>query len=358
MKPVVDNNLNRTSLKNLANDLKISGGKILLIQTAFLGDVILVTPLINALRKLFPRAEIHIVLIPQCQEILSNSVDRVIIFDKRDRANRKAQWLKLIDTLKSERYQLALIPHRSLRSALTARKAEIAVRIGFAKGPGKYIHTHLIQYQRNLYEGKRNLALLSPLCEYAGDGLPKINPDAKDISVVENLLAEMGVYRNQFVAMAPGAVWKTKRWHWEYYRSIARLIKQEQGLQVVTVGGSEDAELCSRIVDNKTLNFAGRLTPSQSAILISLSKLLISGDSAPAHLATAVDARQVIIFGSTSPRFGFGPLTANARILNLDLWCQPCTSHGRNFCPRFGSFKCLRDLTPEVVFERIRDWLL
>jgi heptosyltransferase-2 len=172
------------------------------------------------------------------------------------------------------------------------------------------------------------------------------------------LLADTGIVPGKFVVFAPGSVWLTKRWPAIHYRTMAELLLSGFGLKVLAVGGPADTDVCRSVVLEPNHNLSGRLSVLQTSALMGQARLVVSGDTAPAHLATSVRARQAIIFGSTVPRFGFAPPTPNARTLGLDLWCRPCTTHGRRFCPRWNSLKCLRDIRPELVVDSVRDWLI
>ncbi|MFH0766304.1 MAG: glycosyltransferase family 9 protein [Calditrichota bacterium] len=337
--------------------LERPGARILVIQTAFLGDVILATPLFRVLRKYLPQAEVHVLVLPSNAEVISSQVAKVITIDKRERRGLGERWKQLTRELKRNEYALALIPHRSGRSALTARRAGIPYRIGFARGWGRFWHTSRIPYESNLYEGQRNLKLLRSFLEFEDDGLPQLFPTEYDNGVVQKILDDSKLENYQFIVMAPGSVWATKRWPEEYYQILTKRIYQEAGLPTVWVGGKEDYELGERLSQTGGINLIGRFTPLQSAALMALSRLVISGDSAPAHLASAMRVRQLIIFGSTTPQFGFAPPVESARGVGVDLWCRPCNNHGRRRCPWSKKPACLYQVTPEYVFRSIEDWL-
>jgi heptosyltransferase-2 len=110
-------------------------------------------------------------------------------------------------------------------------------------------------------------------------------------------------------------------------------------------------EVCKQIAVEPKFNLAGRLSMMQFAALASQATLLISGDSAPAHVATAMLINQIVIFGSTSPWFGFMPPTDKARFVEVKLWCRPCTSHGRRMCPLFNKKTCLERIVPLRVAQ-------
>lgn len=345
-------------LSKLRNHLLIEGGKVLIIQTAFIGDVILVTSLIRALKDHFKNTKITVLTIPQNAAILHNQVDSVITFDKHDKRNRRENWEKTIKIVRDSKFDLALIPHRSFTSGWLASKAGIPNRIGFSRGTGSIFHTVKVRYEKNLYEGERNLRLLEPLYVKGSSGLPVLVPSDNDNQAVTSIHEKLNLKPGNYAVIAPGSIWVTKRWPESYYQELASILLEKAKLKTLIIGGAEDRSLGDKIALNKEFNFSGKLTLLQSAALIRDSAFLIAGDSAPTHLATAVGSRQIIIFGSTSPKFGFAPKTDKAKIIEVkNLWCRPCTGHGRKRCPLWTNLRCLREVSPESVFQYVEAWI-
>jgi len=344
-------------IRQAVHRLQSGKGKLVVIQTAFLGDVILVTPLLRAIRQAFPDAKLSVVVIPECSKVLHSQVDEIIIFNKRDKRKRKDQWHELIARLRSESFDAALIPHRSLRSGLTALKAGIPCRIGFKRGPGYIFHTHRIAYPTGVYEGIRNLLLLDSLSPRKDNGLPLLYPTDEDVERAEKLLSGSGINKDEYAVLAPGSVWASKRWSIDYYKELRLRLESEFSLPVIAIGGEADREECSIVVSTPERNLAGMLSPLGSAVILKYARLLVSGDTAPAHICTAMSTRQIIIFGSTAPRFGFAPPVPTARIVQFPLWCRPCSNHGRNFCPNLGRYNCLKNIKPDMVIETAGDWI-
>ncbi len=345
-------------LAALSNSLRNDGGRILIIQTAFIGDVILSTSLIGTLRNHLPKVKITALTIPGNASILENQVDTIIKFDKHDKKHLKQNWIETILKIRDSKFDVALIPHRSFRSGLLANRGNIPVRIGFSKGSGSIFHTTKIKYEKHLYECERNLKLLEPLEVVDSSGLPLLIPAESDNRFVMALIRKLGLKPGKYAVFAPGSIWYTKRWVAEYYRKLAGLLQKEKKIDTVVVGGKEDSDLGNDIVINREFNLSGKLSLMQSAALIRDSAFLIAGDSAPTHLATAVRTNQIIIFGSTSPKFGFAPNIERAKIIEVeDLWCRPCTNHGRKRCPLWTNLKCMRDITPEHVFRNVEGWI-
>ncbi len=343
------------ALKDLTLKLKTTGGKILVVQTAFLGDVVLITPLLRAIRNNFPDVSIKTLTQPQYASIVNGWVDDTLTINKKT-ANRET-WNNLVRQIKDENFDLVLSPHRSLRTGYLLKRAEIPLRIGFNRGGGRLFHTHKVNYQFGLYEGLRNISLLRLIInDLIDSGIPEIKFSDEEVGILNNFLKDNNLELQPYFVIAPGSIWTTKTWLADYYKELITIISKEYNLTVVAIGGEQDRHLCSKIIINNDLNFAGKLDAKFSALLILKARFLISGDTAPAHLATAVNTKQLIIYGSTTPRFGFFPYTQNACALGIDIWCRPCTDHGRIKCP-LGNMRCLKEITPQKVVQIIKDWI-
>jgi heptosyltransferase II len=341
--------------------------KILVFHTAFIGDIILLLPMLQSLRRSFPDAIIHVVAVPLSAEVLKGhpAVDETIIYDKRGSDRGIRGFSHLVRRLKAMQYTIALIPHRSLRSALACWKAGIPRRIGFSRSAGRFLFTSVVRYDPDLHEIFRNLSLPHPLDGFnAMDELPAIYPSAADAARVDSLLEHRfgpGVGgQAKMVALAPGSVWATKRWPQESYARLASALADD-GVAVVLIGGREDAYLCASIAriagGRGSVSTAGDLSLLESAELIRRCAVLVTNDSAPLHLGVAVHTPVIALFGPTVPRFGFAPLGKNDLVLEqTDLACRPCSIHGGPRCP-IRTFDCMRRTSPEVVLGRVRSFL-
>jgi len=321
----------------------------LVIQTAFLGDVVLTTPLLSALSA--QHGPVDVVTTPVAAPLLEThpAVRTVIPYDKRGRDRGWVGLRRLAGRLKAERYERAYLPHRSLRTATLAWRARIPSRIGFSGG-WSFLYTEARPKPRTGHEADRLLALAN---EAPAAYAPHLRPTAED----EQLAA--GLVDGSFVALAPGSIWGSKRW--PFYPELADRLAERN--VVVVVGGPEDAGLGDEIQQAATggngrqriVNACGKLTLRQSAALIGRAQLLVTNDSAPLHLATAMGTPVVALFGPTVTEFGFGPMRAGDVALGVDgLLCRPCSSHGPPQCP-LGHHRCLRELTVAAVFAAIED---
>ncbi|MDZ7289726.1 MAG: lipopolysaccharide heptosyltransferase II [candidate division KSB1 bacterium] len=332
-----------------------SNKKILIVQTAFIGDVILATPLAEAAQQVFPESRVDFMVIPDAANILEGNpfVHRVVIFDKRGRQRGLIALWKLASSLQRERYDLALVPHRSLRSALLVWLAGIPQRIGFDRSAGAWFFTQRVPY-RQIHEVERNLDLLRALNGSINAPLPKIFWDEADERFVDQF-CRIGKNKKWFCALAPGSVWATKRWPADRYIDLARRLTAEANAQIYLIGGGGDAELCARLADkigDDCVNTAGKLTLRQSAALVDRCQILVTNDSAPTHLAVATRCKVITIFGPTVPAFGFAPFGHGHAVIEKDLSCRPCSSHGGHRCP-IRTHACMLEISVEEVFTEV-----
>lgn len=333
---------------------------ILIVQTAFLGDVVLTLPLLQMTKQHFPSANIDMAVTPQAAGLLANhpGIRETIVFDKRGSDAGIAGLLRLSAKLRATAYQLALAPHRSIRSAALVRFARIPRRIGFATSAGRFMLTDRVHYDTHAHEVQRNLSLLTPMGIHVRENVyPDLYPSDEDKRHVHQLLGAAGIDTNAtIIGIAPGTVWNTKRWLKERFIALAGKL-QQSGYVVVLIGGKEDQQLCEEIRgavnSNNCISVAGQLTLLQSSYMIKLCRAVISNDSAPMHLAVASRTPVIAIYGATIPGFGFAPYGKDDVVVEtLGLSCRPCSIHGGERCP-IETFDCMKQITVEQVFAKV-----
>lgn len=334
----------------------------LIIQTAFIGDTILTTPLID---ELAARGPVDIVTTPVSAGLLQNNpaVRRIFPFDKRD-AQRGVRGLwAMARTIRRHRAEhdgtadraVAYLAQGSPRSAALAVLAGVHERIGFATSPARSMYTRRVPYVENQHHAARLWLLAFPTeqrAEPRAERLrPRLFPGAAEKAAVNDLLREHGV-SGPFIALAPGSVWATKRW--PYYVELAQRVATR--VPVVVIGGKDDqahAEaVAAMLPPDRFVSAVGRLSLLASAELIGRARALVSNDSSPTHMASAMGTPTITIFGPTVPDFGFGPLAPRSATLgHTGLDCRPCDRHGPQRCP-LGHWRCMRELGVEDV-ERL-----
>jgi heptosyltransferase II len=328
----------------------------LVIQTSFLGDTVLTTPLIAELGR---RGPVDVVTTPAAAGLLRNhpAIRSVIPYDKRGRDRGVLGFLRLVGRLRRFGYDGAYLAQGSVRSGALALAAGVSRRVGFATSAGRRFYSVRVELREDLHHAARLLSLAGVVTQEPAVIRPRLYPGIPERGAVDRLLAFHEVQDDgpPLVALAPASVWATKRW--PFYRQLAELLADRA--RVVVLGGREDValadEVCTAIPG--AINAAGMLTLLGSAELIRRCDVLVTNDSAPLHLASAVDTPTVAIFGPTVPAFGFGPLASQHAVLGLDaLPCRPCDRHGPRKCP-LGHWKCMREISPDDVAARVSDIL-
>ena len=328
----------------------------LVIQTSFLGDTILTTPLIAELGK---RGPVDVVTTPAAASLLRYHPDirSVVPYDKRGVDAGVFGFLRTARRLRKFGYEAAYLAQGSVRSGALAMAAGVSRRVGFASSAGRRFYSERVQLRDDLHHSARLLTLAGVRASPTDVIRPRLYPGIPERGAVDRLLAFHEVHDDgpPLVALAPASVWATKRW--PFYAELARELAPSA--RVVIIGSREDVALSDEVCGSVpgAINAAGMLSLLGSAELIRRCNLLVSNDSAPLHLASAVDTPTVAIFGPTVPAFGFGPLAKDSTTVGLDgLACRPCDRHGPRRCP-LGHWKCMREITPGDVAARVIDIL-
>jgi len=338
--------------------------KFLIIQTAFIGDVVLATPLIEKLRQHYPDATIDFLVRKGNESLLQNHphLRRVLIFDKKN--GKYHNLFKLIREIREEKYNVVINVQRFFASGLMTVLSGAKQTIGFDKNPmsaffSKKVPHHISADAVGDHEVKRNLSLIEHLTDDTFVK-PKLYPSQADFEKIKVV--------QPYICIAPASVWFTKQYPKERWIDFIKIIPPEY--TVYLMGAKSDKELCEDIVaavsssplmlrpadshpratapqppltthDSRLTILAGQLSFLESAALMQNAAMNYVNDSAPLHFASAVNAPVTAIFCSTVPAFGFGPLSDQSFIVEtkLELTCRPCGLHGKNECP-LGHFKC------------------
>lgn len=327
----------------------------LVVQTAFLGDVVLTTPLLTVLAE--RHGPVDVVTTPAAAPLLEThpAVRQVLVYDKRKADRGLAGLRRLAHRLRAERYAVAYLPHRSLRSAALARLARIPRRVGYTDG-WRSLYTEARPRPRDGHEIDRLLALVGAMPPRGAR--PTLHLAANDVARAEAAIGSAAV-APPFAALAPGSIWGSKRW--PHFTALARRLAQH--VDVVLVGGPDDAALAEAIVAavaeenaaHRVVSLCGRLSLRESAAVIREAAILVTNDSAPLHFAQAVATPTVAIFGPTIPAFGFGPRGPRDVVVGLDgLACRPCSPHGPAACP-LGHHRCLQGVSVDDVLRAMEE---
>ena len=323
--------------------------RTLVVQTSFIGDMVLTTPLLAHLAQ---TDEVHVIGTPAATALLENhpAVRDLFVYDKRGVDSGVGGFARLASRLRSRRYDRVLLAQGSMRSAALALATGARERIGFDTSAGRALYTKRVTYVENEHHATRLLSLAG------GDASairPQLYPGAREAQAVDALLAGR---TGPFIGVAPGSVWPTKRW--PSYDLLARALAKRG--TIVIIGSRDDHELAADIVNavgGGAIDATGKLSLLASAELIRRCAVLVTNDSAPQHLASAMNTPTVTIFGPTVPEFGFGPLADRAATVGIDsLACRPCDRHGPVACP-LKHWKCMRDVDVDVILSEAKDLL-
>ncbi len=322
--------------------------RILVIQTAFLGDLLLTTPLFRALRDKFPEAYIAALAIPTTAAILENlpELDRVLVHDKKSGGVKEL--IRILKAVRREKFDTVISPHRSTRSTLIALYSGARIRVGYKENELSFFYNRRIVRPMQLHEAERILALLQPLGGSEENPRPHLAVSPDEQAYVRELMGEA-----PYALVSPGSAWVTKRWPSEHFGEVVSRL-EERGYRVAIIGGPGDREAAEETAEKVSAavpNLAGKTTLRQMAALIAEAGLLVCNDSAPVHVASAFDTPTIAIFGPTTPEMGFAPLGKRSLAVGLPgLDCRPCSEHGGDSCPE-GHFACMQQLSPETVLE-------
>ena len=327
--------------------------KLLIIQTAFLGDVVLTIPLIQAAKK-YLKAQISVICIPSTKNILEGhpSIDEIIIFDKKETEKGFFSLIKFVKTIKGKKFDVAVIPHPSFKSGLIPYLAAIPERIGFSNSAGRFFFTDKVFFDKNKHQLERYLDLLKHFGVEISKEKTEIHIDGKDEKLADDILPKDKI----IFGINPGSIWATKRWPAERYAELSDKISKDIGGQIVIFGGPDDIETAAKVEKNmksKAVNLSGKTTLKQLSALIKKCRVFITNDSGSMHIAAALNIPVVAIFGPTIKQFGFFPYSKKAIVVEKNVPCKPCSPHGPNKCPE-KNFDCMNKVTVDEVFDAVK----
>jgi len=333
------------------------GAALLVVQTSFLGDVVLTTPLFTALRARLRPRRLAVLVRPEARDLVDGhpDVDDVLIDAKRTADRGLRGLLRTAGRLRREGFDLAVSPHRSFRTALTLAAAGIPRRVGFRESAGAFLYHERVPRDRGRHDVERNLALVAPFGGAADP--PRLHlPVTPQAAARAAALLPAG--DGPLVGLAPGSVWRTKRWTPGGFAAVAAALAAD-GARCVLLGGADDVALAESIRTSsggRTAVLAGRTDIATLVAVIDRLALMITNDSAPQHIACARDVPVVAVFCATTPALGYAPYGRRVTVVEADLACRPCARHGGPRCPR-GTEDCMRLVAPGAVVAAARRFL-
>jgi len=318
--------------------------RILVIRFSSIGDIILTTPVLTALKKRYPQASIDFLVIDSFKDAITGNplIDDVILFNKKSYRGIYGIY-RYSRMLQKKNYDLVIDLHSKIRSRLLTLFTGVRTLRYKKRSLWKslLVRMRVVRYHvddtivRNYFKPLEKLHVY-----YTGETL-SFDFSPEDLEKV--------AHYGKAVVMAPGAANMTKQWLPEYFASLGRLLRDK----IILIGGSNDYDMCEDIradIGDSCTNLAGKLSLKQSGALMSLSKYVITNDSGPFHIARGIGKKVFVLFGPTDPNM-FTYDEKSILIYGAEP-CAPCSLHGDKQCPK-GHFDCMRSLTPERVYQII-----
>lgn len=341
--------------------------KFLVIQTAFIGDVVLATALLEKLHACFPEAQIDFLVRKGNEALLAGHpwLHETLVWNKKE--NKLRHLWKMARRIRKEQYDKVINVQRFAATGLLTVFSGAKETIGFDKNPLSRFFTRRISHVISapvepgvipqgptVHEVERNQALISAFTDDQS-ARPRLYPTKADIEKVAK-------YKNgPYITISPASVWFTKQYPADQWARFIKIVPE--GYTVYLLGAPGDAALCEEIIamagSDAVVDLAGQLTFLQSAALQRDAAMNYVNDSAPMHFASAVNAPVTAVYCSTIPGFGFGPLSDDRHIVEVGepLDCRPCGLHGYKACPK-GHFICARHIEDRQLLETLKPHIL
>lgn len=330
--------------------------RILIIHTAFIGDIVLSTPLIKKIKDTYPDSDITYVTTPSGEAILKNNphLNNIIVYDKRGEHKGISGVWQLGKRLRYENFNMVITPHRYLRSSILSWLSRSPIRKGYDIAFGSCLFTEKIKYDRTKHEVEKLLSFVAP--ENKKRYEIELYPGEKEEMKGDNLWKENLLEDKKVVVLAPGSKWFTKQWPVEYFNKLAKSLKKLSNVRLIVVGGKDEINL--PIEKENIIDMRGKTSLLELADILSRADVVVTNDSSPIHIASAFKKPRIFaLFGPTIEKFGFFPWSLNSKVFQVDgLKCRPCGIHGGKSCPE-KHFKCMKDILPEEVFNEIKKYL-
>lgn len=331
------------------------------LQTSFIGDIILTTSAISALAKAAPWIRQHMITTSVGAAALAEHPLLSSIHEFKKRSGLFTPFTAVKKSIKALnlRNTVTLQPHKSLRSTLLAKFLGFPI-VTYEETSLSLLANVKIPRIAVFHEANRISLLLEGIGVTRNTLLNNpLTLQAKPLPGPAGALAESTF---NWIAIAPGSVWPTKRWPVAKFIQLTKKLLERQNTAVILLGGRDDIDTCNLIEGScqlttstaatRLLNLAGKTSLQDLLGIYPKIKLLVSNDSSPIHYASAFQVPTIAIFGSTVPAMGFSPLAVGSKIAEIDLSCRPCGTHGHKRCP-LGHFRCMEDISVDHVLKLI-----
>lgn len=326
--------------------------KILIIQTAFIGDVVLATGILEKLHTYFPGAAIDFLVRKGNEDLLAHHpfLHEVLVWNKKDGKIKDLR--RLLHIIRRRKYDKVINVQRFAATGILTAFSGAAEKIGFDKNPLSSMFTTRVKHvistaDQPKHEIERNNELIAHFTDEV-IFKPRLYPSVRDMEMVA------GYKASPYICIAPSSVWFTKQYPADKWIAFIRQLPAD--LTVYLLGAPSDKNLCDAIVaaaaGKNVVNLCGKLSFLQSAALMKDARMNYVNDSAPMHFASSVNAPVTAVYCSTLPSFGFGPVSDKSFVVETleTLPCRPCGLHGRKTCP-LGHFKCAYTIREQQLLQ-------
>ncbi|MES2130964.1 MAG: glycosyltransferase family 9 protein [Bacteroidota bacterium] len=314
---------------------------ILVIQTAFIGDAILASSVLEKLHLFFPQAKLTI-LVRKGNESLYHEhpfLYQTLVWNKKE--GKYKSLFRLLKNIRKQKFDTVINLHRYGSSGFLTAFSKAPYTSGYNKNPFSFLFNHKSPHK--IGDGRHEVERYNDLIETITDSTvakPKLYPTFKQFSKIESYVQQ------PFVCMAPSSVWFTKQLPKDKWIELCNTVPKDKTIYLL--GGPGDKVLCDEIKNSSTHPsievLAGKLSLLESCELMKYATMNYVNDSGPLHLASSVNAPTTAFFCSTVPAYGFFPLSTQSTVIEVkDLYCKPCGLHGYKACPE-GHFKCGKEM--------------
>ena len=328
---------------------------ILIIHTAFIGDIVLSTALVSKVKEKYPDSNIYYLTIPLGKEVLKNNpkIKEVIVYDKRGKDKGFGAFISFVRKIRKLKIDICLTPHRYLRSSVLSLLSGAKIRVGYDIANLSFVFNKKIKYDKTKHEVEK---LLSFVDDDNKRFELEMYPSEKDKLKIDTLVKNLSENK-KIILIAPGSKWFTKKWPEEYFKILIQNLAKRDDLLIIITGGKEEKEI-ELDLDSKVLDLRGEISLLELAELTKRAILVVSNDSAPIHITSAFPNTRIIgIFGPTVKEFGFFPWSKNSKVFEINgLYCRPCAIHGGNSCPE-KHFRCMKEITPDLIENEIYNYI-
>ncbi len=330
---------------------------ILVCMPNWIGDIVMALPALEYLRRLFPYSRITLLVREHLADLVRENphVDEVIGYRYRRDLLGQRENLKTIKAIRRKLFDLALIFPDSLRAALWMRLARVPARIGYAFEGRSMFLTHKIKKPDDMTQIGLYLNLTHALGEGEVNGIPRMTADEDSKKWAEEFLRRSGANSETvLIGLNPGASYgPAKCWPLENYAALGQRLLEDPRTKIVIFGGGDQAHVSDELeqkIGSRTLNLGGKTNLRQLAAMLERCAVVVSNDTGPMHMAAALGARTIAIFGSTDPWKTSPP--SNTDVIYKEVECSPCFHRE---CSR--DLACLRGITVDEVYRKIKEHL-